>query len=163
MKLLGVMLLLTAGTLCGSYAAGRLEAYPARLRRLRQMVTFIITELRGSLPLTADLIRQTAALPDLAALRFLQTAAADAEMFPRCWQDAVQNDRSLTPEERTVLRTVGETIGSSTLEAQTAALSLCLERLSAMQTAAESRCGRKAPVCRSIGILGALFFSILLL
>ena len=163
MKLLGVMLILCAGTLCGGAAARSLSAYPARLRLLRQMVTAMITELRGTLPLTADLIRQTAAIPDFAPLCFLQAAARNAEQFPYCWRDAVRNDRSLTPEERAVLLTVGDTLGSSTLDGQVAALDLCLERLSEVQSAAEIRCGKKAPVCRSIGILGALFFSILLL
>lgn len=163
MKLLGVMLILCAGTLCGSAVARNLAAYPARLRLLRRMITIMITELRGTLPLTADLIRNTAAIPDFSRLYFLQAAAENAEQFPSCWHEGVRNDRSLTPEEHALLLTIGETLGCSTLEGQVAALDLCLERLSTMESAAEIRCSKMAPLCRSISVLGALFFSILLL
>lgn len=163
MKLLGAMLLLGAGTLLGSRAAKQLECRARFLRLLRQLLDALRTELRSTLPLTADLLRKTAAQPAYAGLHFLQRAAADADRFPLSWEDALLHDSSLDPDMRAVLETVGQTLGSTTLEGQLSALQLCQERLAAMQSDAEAIAKTKGNLYRSMGVLGAMFFVILLL
>lgn len=163
MKLLGVMLVLLAGTMCGCTAAGRLKFRANQCRILRQLVTMMVTELRTALPLIPDLLRSLAALPDFSALQFLQNAAQRAECFPQCWTDALAADNTLSDDARAVLETVGQTLGSTALDGQLAALQLCLERLNALQSEAEHISECRGHLCRSMGVLGALFFSILLL
>lgn len=163
MKLLGAMLLLGAGTLLGYHAAKRLDTRARHIRLLRQLLDTFMNELRSSLPLTADLLRKTAAQPAFAGLPFLQLAAADADRFPASWKDALLHDSSLDLDMRAVLETVGQTLGSTTLEGQLSALRLCQERLAVMQNDAEAIAKTRGSLYRSMGVLGAMFFVILLL
>ena len=163
MKLIGAGILLCAGLLAGCAAAERLEHRAAMLRTLRQMMTAMIQELQHTLPLTADLLRTLADMPAFGSLAFLQQAAANPDDFPMSWQTSVRNDRSLTADAAAVMETVGQTLGSTALNGQVAALSLCLERLDALQTAAESYAAKKGNLYRSMGILSAMFAVILLL
>jgi stage III sporulation protein AB len=163
MKLLGICLLLLAGTLCGCSAARRLTSRAKLLRTLRQLITAAMTELRTTLPLIPDLLRSLASMPDFAGLGFLQSAAENADDFPHCWHEALRQAHSPDGDILAVLETVGQTLGSTALDGQLAALELCLERLSTMQTEAEQLCKSRGHLYRSMGVLTALFFSILLL
>lgn len=163
MKLMGALMVIWAGALLGCAAAARLDARVRRIRLLRQWLTALTAELRQALPLISDLLKKTAAHPAFGSLIFLQTAAARAEMFPDCWDAALAQDNTLTPAERTVLETVGQTLGSSALEGQLASLALCQERLSALQDDAEQLARSKGRLCRSVGLLGGIFLAILLI
>ena len=162
MKPAGMILLLAAGILFGCRSAALLDRHAADIRLLRQLLTYFVTELRASLPLTADLLRNAAEQPAFSGLRFLQDAAADAEHFPACWQHAVDTDPALQAPERAVLETVGQTLGSAALEGQTAALMLCQERLTVLQQDAEAYAKKKGSLCRSLSLLTAVFLVILL-
>ncbi len=163
MKLTGALMILCCGVLAGCSAARNLEQKAADLRLLRQMVTAMMQELSASLPLTGDLIRHLAEMQTFRTLRFLQQAAQDPEAFPLCWFDAVEHDRTLSPESAEVLCGIGQTLGSTALDGQLAALSLALERLSVLQSDAENTAVKKGNLYRSLGILGAIFAAILLL
>ena len=163
LRLFGGMLLLAAGTMLGSRMAERYSGHAKRLRLQRQLISAMITELSGTLPVIPELLRHTAAMPQFAPLRFLQHAAENADAFPQCWQDALDADSSLAEQERAVLETVGQTLGSTTLEGQIAALTLCAERLAALCSDAETLAKEKGTLCRSMGILGTLMLVILLL
>ena len=157
MKLLGAGLLLCTGLLAGCAAARRLDQQVQLLRLLRQMLTAMMQTLQATLPLTADLLQMLADTPAFAELRFLQVAAGNPENYPQCWLDAVRHDPAL------VMETVGQTLGSTALDGQLAALQLCLDRLGALQTDAENAAAKHCGLCRSMGILSALFLAILLL
>ena len=163
MRLFGVLLLLAAGTALGLSAAARLDARTERIRLLRRFLQAAVSELQCSLPTVAALLRMLAAQEAFCSLRFLQDAAADADRFPDCWPEALRADRSLTAEERAVLETVGQTLGSTTLEGQISALALCQARLETMEHDAAALAGRKGTLYRSMGLLGSMFLAILLL
>lgn len=163
MKLLGAGLLLCTGLLAGCAAARRLEQQVQLLRLLRQMLTAMMQTLQATLPLTADLLRMLADTPAFASLGFLQKAAGNPENFPQCWLDAVRHDPALTKDTAAVMETVGQTLGSTALDGQLAALQLCLDRLGALQADAENAAAKHCGLCRSMGILSALFLAILLL
>lgn len=163
MKLAGMLLLIWAGALGGCAAARQLDRNVRRIRLLRQLVTAMMTELRSNLPLIADLLRTLAAQPAFRQLGFLQTAAARASAFPQCWETALAQDDTLSPEEIAVLETVGQTLGSTALEGQLSALELCLERLAVLQEDAVLRARSKGRLYRSLGLLGAVFLAILLI
>jgi stage III sporulation protein AB len=123
----------------------------------------MMTELRSSLPLIAELLRETAAEAQFRQLAFLQQAAAEAAQFPESWDAALSADSALSPEELSVLQTVGQTLGSMPLDGQLAALQLCLERLAQLQADAELCARSKGRLYRSMGFLGAVFCVVLLL
>ena len=163
MKFAGSILLLWAGLLGGCAAARQLDRRTAHIRTLRQLITRMMTELRSSLPLIAELLRETAAEAQFRQLAFLQQAAAEAAQFPESWDAALSADSALSPEELSVLQTVGQTLGSMPLDGQLAALQLCLERLAQLQADAELCARSKGRLYRSMGFLGAVFCVILLL
>ena len=163
MKITGAVLFLAAGMLCGCSAAAKLDKHAASVRLLRQLVQFFISELRSVLPLTSDLLRSAASQQSFSSLQFLHAAAAHADQFPQCWGQALSADRNLHASERTVLETVGQTLGSTTLDGQIAALTLCQERLAILQEEAEQTARQKGNLYRSMGILTAVFIVIILL
>lgn len=163
MKLIGAGILLFTGILAGCAAAKKLEHRAAMLRLLRQMLSAMMQELRNTLPLTADLLQTLANMPAFRSLTFLQDAAAHPHDFPNSWLKAVRQDPALTAEMAAVLETVGQTLGSTALDGQLAALALCMERLGALQADAESFAAQKGSLYRSMGVLSALFAAILLL
>lgn len=163
MRPVGTVLLLAAGMLIGCRAASKLDRHAADIRLLRQLVQYFITELQASLPLTADLLRNAAMQPAFASMQFLKTAAAHAEDHPACWEQALAADPALHDAERAVLETVGQTLGSTVLDGQLSALALCQERLCTLQQDAEQYARKRGNLYRSMGLLTAMFFVILLL
>ena len=163
MKLIGAGIMLCTGIMAGCAAAKKLEHRAAMLRLLRQLISAMMQELRNTLPLTTDLLQTLADMPVFHSLTFLQDAAAHPEDFPHSWQKAVRQDPALTADMAAVLENVGQTLGSTALDGQLAALALCMERLGAMQSDAESFAAQKGSLYRSMGVLSALFAAILLL
>ncbi len=163
MKTAGLLLILLAAVTAGCSASAALKAKTGQARLLRLLLTRICGELRANLPPISDLLRTLAGQAEFSGLQFLQDAAAHAENFPACWQEALARDRSLHADARGVMETVGRVLGSLPLDEQLAALALCQERLAEIA----ARCGeterRKGTLYRSLGVLGGLFFVILLL
>ena len=96
MKLLGAFLILCCGVLAGCTAARSLEQKAAYLRLLRKMVTAMMQELSGSLPLTADLLRHLAEMQAFRPLGFLQQAAQNPKSV-RNVRDAVRSNQCSVP------------------------------------------------------------------
>lgn len=163
MKYFGILCILTASTMLGFRAADKLTGNVRLLQALRALVSAMCTELRGDLPTVSELLRRLAAQERFSALAFLREAAGQADAFPESWEHAVSADPALTEETRGILRRVGQTLGSTTLEGQLAALSLCAEQLSALQRDAEHAAEKKGTLCRSFGVLAGMFVVILLL
>ncbi len=163
MKGLGCLLLLVCCTMSGLYAAAQLRRRVRHLERLKLLLDQMGTTLRFTRPTIADLLAMLAEQPCFAELRFLQDAVARDIPFPDGWETAIAEDMSLSEEERDLLSTVGQTLGSTDLDGQLSALSLCSARLDSLrndaQAAAQSRC-RLYP---GMGVLGGIFLVILLL
>lgn len=163
MKLTGAMLLLGACILCGCRAASRLDRQVRCLRTLMQLIDTMMTELQSRLPFLSELLPLLADKPAFAGLPFLQEAARNTDTFPESWNAAVETDSTLTDEARSVLITVGQTLGSTTLEGQISALRLCEKQLLELYGQAAERARQKGTLCRSMGLLSGMFLVILLL
>ena len=158
MKLIGMILLLLTGLIGGCSAAEKLRHRAANLLLIRQCIQTMINELRFQLPLTSDLLQDLSRNPAFASLTFLQTAAGHAARFPDCWFSAIEQDPALSQDERAVLKTIGQTLGSTTLEGQLDVFAICLERLHDLQRDAERKASEKGNLYRSLGLLSAVFF-----
>lgn len=163
MKLIGAVLVLCACVSGGCYAAGRLEHRVKVLQTLIQLTDSIMTELQSRLPFIAEMLPELAGRTAFSGLRFLQDAAANAGQFPESWNDAVTRDPALSDESKAVMITVGQTLGSTTLDGQISALHLCEKRLSALHADTAEYAKQKGALCRSFGFLGGIFLVILLL
>lgn len=163
MKLIGAMLLLSACVCGGCYAAGLLDRRVKILQTLIQLTDAIMTELQSRLPYISELLPELANRPAFSGLCFLRDAAADAAQFPESWNTAVQQDGTLCDEAKAILTTVGQTLGSTTIDGQLSALRLCEKRFTALHAEAAEYARQKGTLCRSFGFLGGIFLVILLL
>lgn len=156
------MLILLTAALSGNYAARRLEQRDQRLQCLEQLCGAMCSELRYLLPTVQELLHALSAREEFASLTFLQRAAQGGA-YPEAWQAAIASDVNLSEAERSILQTVGATLGSMDLDGQLAALTLCKERFAALHTAAASELKTRGRLYRSMGVLTGIFLVILLL
>lgn len=163
MRWLGMILLLISAAEAGCFAANGLRRRAERIRILERLLAEMMSELKCKLPLVSDLLCTLAAEDAFQSLRFLQFAAHRAAEFPACWANGVEEDSDLTEGERAVLRTVGETLGSTALDGQLAVLELCAERLRAMHSEYEQYFRQRGKLYQSLGILGGIFLVIILI
>lgn len=159
----GLLLLLVTAALCGNSAAVSLEQRVRRLRKLELFCDAAASELKFLLPTVGELLTHLAARAEYAELGFLQAMAGMETGFPECWAAAVTTDKTLSAEEREILRTIGETLGSTELAGQLSALALCRERFASCRESAEADLLRRGRLCRSMGLLTGIFLVILLL
>ena len=161
MKWIGMLLIMVSAAETGCYAASRLRTQADQLRLLRQMILAMMSELKHTLPLVPDLLRSLAAENEYQSLEFLQYAAQNAERFPECWTEALKTDNALSDNVRSILQTVGNTLGSTTLEGQLSALELCAEQIEKLQETHEEQVKQRGKLYQSCGILGGIFLVIL--
>ncbi len=164
MKLLGCLLLLTMCIGSGMYAASRLQARTRRLQLLVQLINDMMQELRYTLPTVDVLTAHLQAQPCYQSLDFL--AAFDdtspAQSFPERFAVAVAS-ANYSPEETDILQQVGATLGSTDLDGQLSALTLCKSRLENLLTQSTERLRSHGNLYRSMGVLCGLFLVILLI
>ena len=163
MRFTGAILILTACLFGGCCAADRLKCRAGLIQTLMQLNNALMTELESRLPFIAELLPALAERPAFRCLKFLREAAQHAEQFPESWDKAVRDDKALPEEARAVLTTIGQTLGSTTLEGQLSALRLCEQRLTALYTESAEYARQKGTLCRSLGLLGGMFLVILLI
>ena len=163
MKYAGLICILLAACTAGYAAASGLRAKAEQARLLHLLLERICGELRASLPLITDLIRNLAGQADFSGLHFLTRAAERAEQFPECWQTALSEDRTLPPDVRRVLEQTGSILGSMPLEEQISALRVQQTRLAELTAQYSDTERQKGTLYRSLGILSGLFFVIILL
>ena len=163
MKYAGLILILCASTLTGCLASAGLKQETARIRIMRQFLNTVCTELERTLPFIPDLLRDLAEQDAFSSLQFLHESAADADSFPDCWQRAIQKDEALTDAERQILSTVGQTLGSTTLNGQLSALALCQEQFRKLELEAEQTAQQRGALYRRFGVLAGCFVAIIFL
>lgn len=164
MKLLGCCIIAAVCSAGGMLAAGRLSQRVNQLRLLVQLLNDMMNQLRYTLPTVGDMLQSLATQPCYQTLAFL-TYAADAlshEPFPHSWQTAL-HENPLPREEQAILLQVGSTLGSTDLDGQLSALSLCREQLQNLLQRAETRQQSHSTLYRSMGLLTGLFLVILLI
>ncbi len=164
MKLLGCILLLTTSAVCGTLAANRLHAHTRRLQLLIRLVNDMMQRLRYALPTVDSLIAELCAQPcyrTLSVLQAYEQTSPDMAFTDR-FSEAVAA-ASYSEEEKSILLQIGTTLGSTDLEGQLSALTLCKTRLESLLLAATERQQTHATLYRSMGLLGGLFLVILMI
>lgn len=164
MKLFGCCLIAAVCGVGGMLAAGRLSQRVNQLRLLIQLLNDMMNQLRYTLPTVGDMLQSLAGQPCYQTLTFLTCAAEmlSHEPFPHSWQTALRA-HPLPQEEQTILLQVGSTLGSTDLDGQLSALSLCREQLQNLLRRAESLQQSHSTLYRSLGLLTGLFLVILLI
>ncbi len=98
---------------------------------------------------------------DLAFLSDLNVDECSA--FDELWLASIENDKSLCEEEKSALLPLGASLGATDIEGQSAALSLAIEKISAMLEYERAKSPEKARLYMSMGILCGAALAVLMI
>ncbi|MUT66741.1 stage III sporulation protein SpoIIIAB [Paenibacillus sp. NEAU-GSW1] len=169
-KLLGAVLILTAGTLIGFQQAARFAARPRQLRQLAHALQRLETEIGyGHTPLPEALYRVAHSIPPPVADMFRLAAEGVTGQtdisFRESWENAVRQGWEATAMragEQAVLIRLGSALGISDKDDQLKHIKLALLQLKAEEDAAKDDQGRYEKMWKSLGILIAVLVVILM-
>ena len=169
-KLLGVVLILFAGTMLGFQQAAKYAERPRQLRQLAHALQRLETEIGyGHTPLPEALKRTAAASPEPISSMLLSAASGvereEGLGFQESWKQAVLrhwSETSMRGSEQAALLRLGSTLGISDKEDQMKHLRLALLQLKAEEDAARDDQGRYEKMWKSLGILIAVLIVILM-
>ena len=168
-KLLGIMLVLFAGTMIGFQQASRYTARTVQLRQLASALHRLETEIGyGQTPLPAALARAAGQLKGPVGDLF--RSAADRldgsdQSFQECWKAAIADGwrwTALRGEERAALSRLGGVLGISDKEDQLKHLRIAAHQIQAEEQTARDEQARFGKMWRSIGFLAAALVVILM-
>ena len=164
MKLIGSVMVIAASGLTGMAVAGSYARRPGELRALRSAFQMLETEIGyGATPLK-EALSQVAARCDrtvaplfggvagmLSESRGTTAAEAWLKSMERCYPET-----ALKPQDLSILRDLGSSIGISGREDQMKHLRLAMERIGREITAAEEEAARNVKLWSYLGFLGGL-------
>ncbi|MFR8529634.1 stage III sporulation protein AB [Anaeromassilibacillus sp. An250] len=119
LKVLGILLLIAAGTIAGYVQSHRLSQRVAQLEEMLRFLNAAQTEIRYSAASVVEIIQRHGS-----SLAFLQQCAARykaGEDFHTAWEEGVRTGAKgtgLTEEDQTLLRDFGSGFGASDVEGQ---------------------------------------------
>ncbi|MFC4777455.1 stage III sporulation protein SpoIIIAB [Paenibacillus sp. GCM10023252] len=170
MKLLGAVLVLFAGTMIGFYQAARYAARPRHLRQLIHALQRLETEIGyGRTPLPEALNRTAGVLTEPLRSLFSQAASGiqgeDELTFQQSWGQAMKSGwpaTAMREPELAVLLRLGSSLGISDKDDQLKHIHLAVLQLGAEEDAARDDQARYEKMWRSLGVLAAVLFVILM-
>ncbi|PYI55063.1 stage III sporulation protein SpoIIIAB [Paenibacillus flagellatus] len=170
LKLIGAVLILTAGTLIGFSKAAAFARRPRQIRQLVHALQRLETEMTyGFTPLPEALLRIAERLePPLAVL--LRTAAeplrtSAGATVAESWREAIDacwKHTALQSNEREIWSQLGFTLGISDRDDQAKHLKLAVHMLQAEEQIAWDEQRRYEKMWRSLGVLAGAFVVILM-
>lgn len=169
-KLIGMALILFAGTMIGFQQAAKFAERPRQLKQLAHALQRLETEIGyGHTPLPEALSRTADASPEPVS-SIMREAALGLEQeegisFQDSWKRAIQlhwRDTSMRSNEQSVLIRLGSTLGISDKEDQMKHLRLALQQLKAEEDAAMDDQVRYEKMWKSLGVLIAVLIVILM-
>lgn len=166
MKLLGLLLVMTACIGAGCYAAARLRRVAGALESLSAWTEEAAAYIRCERTELPSLLRELSGHPGYAGFTFLRDIAG--ELSPGVppslvWEHAVRCDRNIPPPAREALIRLGGTLGTTDCEGALAALRLCRTQLDRAAAQAREDCRVKGKLWRALGLLGGCMAAVLLI
>lgn len=171
LKLIGGLLVISAGQLIGSGMADRLRRRAVELRWLQTALLFLQTEISYTatpLPEALERVSRLVEFPARALLgytsmRLLQGSGVTAQ---EAWEESLQRFErwsALKDGDLSILRSLGGALGVSSREEQEKHLLLAREQLRQGEQAAENERARFESMYRYSGLLAGLLLVIVLL
>lgn len=161
---MGCLLLLTMCISTGMYAANHLQAHTRRLQLLVQLINDMMQDLRYTLPTVDILIDHLRTQPCYHTLEFLEIYDDTSLEQSLPYRLAASIDAThYTKAEKDILQQVARTLGSTDLEGQLSALTLCKTRMESLLTESTEKQHAHGNLYRSMGMLCGLFLVILLI
>lgn len=161
-KLLGGCLLAWAGVWSGLMAAGRLAASVSRCGdwcRMLEILSFELTRFRTPLPeLFGSLSDRLEGMPGEVCER--AASGLEEDGFQAVWREALSD---VPPEEREILRPLGDVLGRFGAEEQAACVDAALERMTALWQERQRTRRERSRVYVGVLSAGGLLLAVLLM
>lgn len=154
---------------CGGVGLLKSHSLGERLRMLtllERLMEHFSTQIRFRSLTLEELLWECIKNPIFKELGFLETVSKDMSeglTFKEAWQHGVGSwNGPLNPGDKLLILSIKEELGVSDTEGQLAALALVLEQLKALAKEALEDYQRRGRLFRSLGVLGGIFISLLL-
>lgn len=166
---LGILLLITGGTMTGSAAAARLKnrvqvlsAMLAALEVMKGEICTLLTPLPEAVTRLAGM-EQMEVHPLFRRLEELLPGLGE-QSFSALWDRAVvESGLPFSAEEQTCLLQLGESLGRFDAQAQAVAISRCMDMLEQHLSDARMKAAGDGRLYQGLGLSGGLMLAILLL
>jgi len=174
LKLIGILLVLFAGTTIGFVQASRFAARPRQIRELLHALQRLETEISyGQTHLPEALLRISGLLPQPLSALFASIARSlhrdsleSGETVRECWEKAIAAHwpaTAMKKAEKEAMLRLGSTLGASGREDQLKHIRLTAIQLQAEESTAREDQQRYEKLSRSLGMLGAALIVILMI
>lgn len=164
LKLVGAALVVAASGLTGMAVSNSYSRRPRELRSLRSALQMMETEIAYGATRLPEALGLVAARCDQAAAPLFAGAAAELKTMSgltaaEAWEKSLKNyypGTALRPQDLSILRSLGASLGISDREDQIKHLHLTIEQLTAETGAAEDEAQRNVKLWSYLGFLGGL-------
>lgn len=164
-KIIGIMFIIMTTTLIGIRMSLSLSEREKRLRLIILMFDRFSTLIDFQAVHTGEILAQTATDVRFNDLHFLKEAFKmykNGEIFRNAWDKAVNNDISLGEEEKSILFSVGASIGKSNTAGQLSMLEINRQNIENIYENISRENLNKGKLYRSLGVLTGIFISVML-
>lgn len=168
MKVIGLCLVVATGLLCGLFAALRLKQRVKTLTLGVELLAFLQSRINYTAAPLSALLCEAAAQERFAALLFLQQTAlllTQGQTVPQAWQNGVnsrERQDGLTKEDITLLLHIGDDLGRTDTNGQTAHLTLCCQQMEQELHSARDTAKTKGTLYRTLGACAGAAAALLL-
>ena len=165
MKLLGLLLVVCCGAGIGVMQAMRLRQTHRNLEQLCRMLRELSVQMAFRSLTVQELLEQLCREPAYAAFQFPVLVLSGLEQgmpLADAWESGIRQDMAIPETGKNLLLPLGEELGASDLDGQTATLSQYRRQLEPYAAEAGELCRRKQRLYCSLGVLGGFLAAILL-
>lgn len=164
LKLVGAVLVVAASGLCGLSVAGNYSRRPRELRTLRSALQMLETEVAYGATHLPEALKQVAGNSDRLAGPFFSQAAAELSSpagitAAKAWENALNHyypGTALKPQDLSILRSLGSSLGKSDRKDQVKHLHLAMEQIENSIAIAEEEAARNVKLWSYLGFLFGL-------
>lgn len=164
LKLIGAAMVVAASGLSGLGIAGNYSRRPRELRTLRSALQMLETEVAYGATHLAEALVQVAGRCDRLVEPLFSRAAAELSSSSGvtaalAWENALINyypGTALKPQDLSILRSLGSSLGISDREDQVKHLHLTMEQIKTETAGAEEEAARNVKLWSYLGFLGGL-------
>lgn len=164
-KIIGMILITAASSMCGAAASAGLSERKKRIRLIMLMTEKTASLIEYRALRTSEILRSLAEDAAFSDLGFISRAADDlgsGMSFADAWKNGVESDAVLSDEERRYLLRLGGFLGKSGVRGQLSLLEIHRNEAESMLEAAGREYDEKGKLYRSFGVLAGAFISVML-
>lgn len=165
-KFLGIIFLLLSGSAYGAFESGKLKRNCIICSEIRELFTQIHIKIRYSGIDVYEIVhelKKSGLYYNIDFIRNLPDEFTPDCNFHNIWKKAIINDMSLGDDEKMLLSSYGEVLGTTDIAGQLMSTEEALDKLSKIEEKRNEEYKRKGKLYRSLGMLSGVMIGILLI